>query len=244
MGPTGPIDTSRYRVIGADYLGHDRVTTHDQARAIAAALDDAGIHTLHALVGASYGGMVALAFAELFSPRVERLIVIGAAHRSAAITSARRLVQRRIIELGIDTGRTREALALARALAITTYRSDAELESRFGAGDTADLTAIDSWLRHHGDTFSRRFSVERYLALSLSSDLHVVDPARISTPATLIALEGDAVVPAEEVRNLARRLGGPARYVELPTIHGHDAFLTDTHTLAPILRTALEAHLS
>jgi homoserine O-acetyltransferase len=258
VGPSAAIDTLRYRVVGADFLGprpwafssepraesRDLLTTHDQAGAIAAALDDAGINTLHAVVGASYGGMVALAFAELFPERVARLVVIGAAHRSSAITSARRLIQRRIVELGISTGRPREALALARELALTTYRSDAELEARFGSGATTDLGSLDSWLRHHGEKFTRRFSVERYLTLSLSSDLHEVDPTRITTPATLIALQGDAIVPFAHLQELARQLRGPARLIELATLHGHDAFLTDTATLAPILRDALEARIS
>jgi len=202
------LDTRTFRVIGADFVGEPwppatYPSTHYQADVIAAALDEAGIDTLHALVGASYGGMVALAFAERYPGRVQRLVVIGAAHRSHAMTSARRLVQRRIVELGIETGRPREALALARSLALTTYRSDAELEERFGGSAAPDITSLDSWLRHHGDTFARRYPVQRYLALSLSSDLHRVNPAGVTAPTTLVALRGDAVVPLAHMRELA-----------------------------------------
>ena len=239
------LDTRRYQLVGADFSdGPGPVTTHDQADGIAAALDHAGVDALHAVVGASYGGMVALAFAERYPDRVARLVVIGAAHRSHAMTSARRLVQRRIVELGIATGRPREALALARGLALTTYRSDTELEERFGTGAAPDLASLESWLRHHGDAFARRYPAERYLALSVSSDLHSVNPARITAATTVIALEGDAVVPIADTRQLARLLGGPARLVELPTRHGHDGFLTDTDTLAPFLITAVEASRS
>src|ERR1044072_3082780 len=65
-----PLDTARYQLVGVDFLdgGGGRaervVTTHDQADAIAAVLDVLGVEHLHAIVGASYGGMVALAFAE------------------------------------------------------------------------------------------------------------------------------------------------------------------------------------
>ena len=114
------LDTRRYLLVGAEFIdGPGPVTTHDQADAITAALDRAGVDALHAVVGASYGGMVALALAERYPDRVDRLVVIGAAHRSHAMTSARRLVQRRIVELGIATGRPREALSLARGLALT-----------------------------------------------------------------------------------------------------------------------------
>ena len=235
------LDLARYQLVGADFIDEPApVTTHDQADAIAASLDQAEIEVLHAVVGASYGGMVALAFAERYPERVGRLVVIGAAHRSHAMASARRLLQRRIVELGVATGRPREALALARGLALTTYRSDAELEERFSEGVTPDLASLDSWLRHQGDSFARRYPVQRYLSLSLSSDLHCVNPARITTATTLVALEADAVVPIAHMRQLAQLLGGPAQLVELPTRHGHDGFLTDTDTLAPILRNALE----
>jgi homoserine O-acetyltransferase len=71
-----------------------------------------------------------------------------------------------------------------------------------------------------------------------------VDPARITTPVTLIALEGDAIVPLAHQQELARQLRGPSQLIVVPTCHGHDAFLTDTATLAPVLRNALEARLS
>ena len=249
-GPARALDTSAQRVLGVDFLDGGRgpdgrpervVTTHDQADAIAAVLDDIGIDRLHALVGASYGGMVALAFAERYPHRVERAVAIGAAHRAHPMATARRIVQRRIVELGLDTGRPREALAIARELAMTTYRSDAEFERRFAGGDIA---SIDCYLRHHGDKFARRFAPERFLALSLSSDLHAVNPARIGVPVTLVAAERDAVVPRSQQEELARLLGAPCRLVDLPSLHGHDAFLTDTNTLGHILRRALAGDLS
>jgi homoserine O-acetyltransferase len=185
--------------------------------------------------------MVALAFAERYPDRVERLVVIGAAHRAHPMTTARRVIQRRIVELGLDTGCAFDALALARALAMTTYRSDAEFAQRFASGDPA---AVDSYLRHHGEKFASRFTPERFLALSLSSDLHLVDPARIRTATTLVAAENDAVVPRADVEELARALAAPCRIVDLPTIHGHDAFLTDIESLGHILRDTLVSPLT
>ena len=86
VGPGRALDTRRFRVLGIDYVtrgqGSAPVTTTDQAEALAAALDKAGIRSLHALVGASYGGMVALAFGVRYSERARRLIVISAAHES------------------------------------------------------------------------------------------------------------------------------------------------------------------
>ena len=77
VGAGKPIDTLQFKVVSMDYLGgdgDDALSRHHQARALLDALDDAGIGQLHAVVGASYGGMVALSLAELYPSRVERLI--------------------------------------------------------------------------------------------------------------------------------------------------------------------------
>ena len=239
------LDTSRWRLFGIEYLdggldasggpGRD-VSTRDQADALAHALDEAGINCLHALVGASYGGMVALAFAERHPQRLERLLAIGAAHRSHPMTTAVRTIQRRIVELGLETGRGHDALAIARGLAVTTYRSSAEFGRRFG-GDP--LAPVDAYLRGHGERFAARFTPARFLALSRSADLHAVEPERITTPTTLVALADDAVVPRQQLVELASRLGGPARLRDLPSPNGHDGFLTEHDALAPILAGAL-----
>ena len=249
-GPGRALDTDSARVLGVDFLDGGRsadgrparvVTPRDQADAIAAVLDAIDVDRLCAIVGASYGGMVALAFAERYPERLERLVLIGAAHRPHPMATARRIIQRRIVELGLGTGRPREALAIARELAMTTYRSEVEFGTRFAGGDIA---GIDRYLRHQGDTFARRFAPERFLALSLSSDLHAVTPARIRVPTTLVAAEHDAIVPRTQLVELARELGAPSRIVDLPSIHGHDAFLTDTDSLSHILRDALAGDIS
>src|SRR6202165_3974404 len=63
VGPGRAIDTRRFRVLGVDYVTSGQsaspVTTTDQAEVLAAALDQSGVRSLRAVVGASYGGMVA-----------------------------------------------------------------------------------------------------------------------------------------------------------------------------------------
>ena len=76
VGAGRAIDTRHFQVIGIDYVtgaeSSSPVTTADQAEALAAALDQAGVRALHAVVGASYGGMVALAFGIRFAARAKR----------------------------------------------------------------------------------------------------------------------------------------------------------------------------
>lgn len=254
-GPGRALDTQRYQLVGFDFLDGGRardgrpdriVTTHDQADALAAVLDAVGVRRLHAIVGASYGGMVALAFAERYPDRVERLVVIGAAHRPHPMTTALRALQRRIVELGLDTGRVTESLVLARALAMTTYRTATEFAGRFDHRPAtrterdADFP-VERYLRHQGEQFASRWRPERFLALSLSGDLHAVDAAAIRTPAVLVAAEGDTLVPREQMVELSRSLGAPNDLVDLPSRCGHDAFLTETAAVGHILSTALTA---
>jgi homoserine O-acetyltransferase len=252
-GPNRAIDTSRYQVLSFDYLDGGRrddgrpaqtITTHDQADALAAVLDEIGVARVHAIVGASYGGMVALAFAERYPHRVESLIVISAPDAPHPMSTAVRSVQRRVVELGLRNGCATDALALARALAMTTYRSAGEFAERFDARPTrcTDDDAVfpaEEYIVRHGERFAAAWRPERFLALSLSGDLHRVDASAIRTPTLIVAAEGDLIVPRVQLEALAARLGGPARLVDLPTTTGHDAFLTEPAALGAILSSAI-----
>src|SRR5690242_19641391 len=135
VGPGRAIDTTRFLVIGIDYVsdvpGSSTVTTRDQADALASALDHAGIRSLHAVVGASYGGMVALAFGNAYPARCRRLLVISAAHESDPLATALRHLQRRVLELGANIGRERDALTIARGIAMTSYLTPHYFKERF-----------------------------------------------------------------------------------------------------------------
>jgi homoserine O-acetyltransferase len=255
VGPGRAVDTSCYRVLGFDFLdggvaddgGPARtVTTHDQADALARLLDALDVDAAHAVIGASYGGMVALAFAERYPRRLRRLVAISAPHQPHPMTTAVRSVQRGIVRLGLETGRPREALSLARALAMTTYRTPREFGERFAPEptDVARGTArfpVESYLRHHGDRFAAAWSPARLLALSLSADLHRVDPTRITVPTLVVAAEGDAIVPRAQLEALAAAIDAPTRLADVATTTGHDAFLTEPRHIGSLIEAALEA---
>ncbi len=248
VGPAKVIDTNRFRVVGMDYLSVGRrnrpLSTRDQALALAAAIDRASIPSVRAIVGASYGGMVALAFGATAPERVEHLVVIGAAHESAPLATALRILQRRIVELGIATGRSREALVIARGLAMTSYASVEEFSDRFGGLNAREAPgrcdAIDAFLADSGETFAAGCTPERFLALSQSLDLHHVNPEEVRVPTTLIAVEQDALVPIAQIRELAKRISGPSRVIEISSRHGHDTFLNYPALLAPFVASCLE----
>lgn len=258
VGPGLAVDTDRFGVLTLDWVGgpdascwagcappgpKPPATPDLQARALSAVLDRAGVERLHAVVGASYGGMVALAFAERWPERVGRLAVLSAAHEADPTTTALRSIQRRIVRLGARTGRADEALATARALAVVGYRSPEEFLLRFqGAAELTDdgvRHGVDDYLDHVGKRIVERFDVSSYLALSEGLDLHRVRPEAIRVPVFAWGTRSDQVVPIRQMESLVSRLAGPARLERTVSIYGHDAFLKETRAVRGFLERAL-----
>ena len=256
VGPGLAVDTTRYRVLGIDYIGgrgdsttpgagerFPPISAYDQAEALAAVVRHLGLAPLHAALGASYGGMVAMALAERHPDLVGRIVVISAPDRSQALATAWRSVQRQIVREALARGDGAAGLKLARALAMTTYRSAAELALRFGGPPQRDggrfRFAVEEYLFARGDAYVQAYRPESFIVLSESIDLFQIEPARIRTPAVLVAVTEDQLVPLADMRTLAARLGGPHRLIEMKSIHGHDAFLTEGAALKPLIEKAL-----
>jgi homoserine O-acetyltransferase len=250
VGPARPLDTKRVRVLGIDYLGGSgessapiadgvfpSLSSYDQAQALCRLLDHLQIARLRAIVGASYGGMVALAFGELFAPRVEQLIVISGADRAHPMATAWRSVQRRIVRFAHSCGRSGEGLELARALAMATYRSADEFALRFSGqprpNDGRFVFPVEDYLFARGRDYAARYRPESFMCLSESIDLHAVDASRVATPTDLVAVREDQLVPIADMRALALKLPC-ARLHELSSPHGHDAFLKEVAALQPV----------
>lgn len=249
VGAGLPVDLDRYRVLSIDWItpadleGVDAISSEDQADALAALVESLGIGRVHAFIGSSYGAMAALAFAARHPYALGRLVLLAGAHRPHPLATAQRSVQRGIVRLGQSTGQPEQALALARQLAMTTYRGSEEFSRRFTAApefrDGRFRFPVEDYLEHAGRSFVERFDVERFLALSESIDLHDVTPEQVAAPATLIGFPSDRLVPLSDLCELQRRLYGPATLEVLESPYGHDAFLKETDRLAPLLREAL-----
>jgi homoserine O-acetyltransferase len=243
-------------VLGLDYLGglglsstpdgeaqFPPVSSIDQADVLRQVVLHLGLGSLHAIVGASYGGMVALCFAARYPALSGRIVVVSAADRPQVLSTAWRSVQRQIVREAIARGDGPSGLKLARALAMATYRSQAEFAMRFSGPPVRDAERfrfpVEGYLFARGDDYVQKYRAESFLALSESIDLHEVDAAQVRTPTTLIAVREDQLVPFGDMQALAARLGGPTRLVEINSIFGHDAFLKESAVLNPILQSAL-----
>lgn len=245
VGDGAGIDLNRYRVMGFDFApSEDRraaVTPDLQARLIVGALDGLGVKRAHGFVGASYGGMVGLALGAIAPDRVERLCIISAAHKPAALARAWRGVQRRVVEFAMAQGSPQEGLALARQLAMITYRSGEEFATRFDDVLDADgHSELDRYLIARGEAFTSIATAQRWLSLSEAIDRFSVAPEDIAVPTTVVACPTDQIAPLADMEEMARRLPRCAGFHLLPSLCGHDAFLKEPDRLTPILRAALE----
>src|SRR5688572_10808021 len=113
----------------------------------------------------------------------------------------------------LSLGDREGGLALARALAMTTYRTRAELERRFpvdaGAGKGSPVFEVERYLLTRGETYAKSARAEAFLCLSESVDLHRIDPRAIRVPVTLAAVAEDQLVTVDDVRELGGGSAGP-----------------------------------
>jgi homoserine O-acetyltransferase len=242
VGEGRAIDPHHHRVLGLDFAadasGSTAPSTYDQARIVCAALDAVGVERADAIVGASYGGMVALSLAEHFPERVERIVVISAAAEPHPAASASRELQRRVVALGLASGQGEDALAIARGMAMLTYRTSEEFGERFTGGLPStcpvDATEPGKYLRARGSAFCSVMTPERFLSLSGSIDRHNVEPERIACPVLLIGATSDQLVPPVQMKALAERLPDAGLHL-LDCLYGHDMFLKEAEKVGALV---------
>ncbi|OBS10047.1 homoserine O-acetyltransferase [Acidihalobacter prosperus] len=284
LGAGKPLDTSRHYVICVNSLGScygssgpasldpvsgqpygpdfPRLSVEDIAAAGRALTQALGLRRLSAVVGASLGGMSALAFALQTPDALRRLVLISSAAHPTAHAIAMRSLQREIVRAdpAWADGRYRppgpvEGMRLARKLGISCYRSPEEWEQRFGhrraaARAASDQFEVESYLEHNATKFALGFDANAYLALSRAmDDFDAADHGEGDLAAALARLQGlealvigvrsDTLFPESQQRALAdglRAVGAKVRYAALESPQGHDAFLIDEARFGPVVR--------
>jgi homoserine O-acetyltransferase len=247
VGRGRALDPSRHRLLSFDWLGADgaldvALDPADQADAIAALLDALRVERLEAFVGYSYGAMVGLQFAARHPQRVGALVSISGTHRAHPYAAAWRALQRRAVALGALQCDESQGLALARELAVLSYRTPEEFAERFGAAQVRDgrvRVDAEDYLDHCGAKYVARTPTTAFLRLSESIDLQQLDPSLIRAPVTVVAVSEDRLIPLSESYDLVERLRGETRLRVLRSIYGHDACLKEAGDIDTILREAL-----
>jgi homoserine O-acetyltransferase len=248
IGPGKALDTSRHAIVSANLLGSCYGSTGPQEWA------SEHDEPFPDLTPAD----LALAHVPLLEHlNVERLVVFAAPAATSAQAIAWNTVQRMAIEADPAWRRGRylpgqgpvAGLAAARALAMITYRSGLEFDARFGRASTrvAGRFDVDYYLRRQGDKLVARFDAASYIALMRAMDLHDVGDLGAAARATAqrvktvvgVGVDTDLLYLPGEVRawtDAYRGAGVDARYREIRSPSGHDAFLIEWDQVEAILR--------
>ena len=204
VGPGGVIDTNKYFVVCANMLGgcygstgpssiaedgkpygsrFPFVTIRDSVAAEARLAQRLGVTSWHAVIGGSMGGARALEWAAGYPEMVRRCAVVASCAASTAEQIA--FAQAQVLAIRqdpnfaggdyYDGAAPSLGLGLARRIAHITYRSEAEMDARFGRGAQDGGTISHDRLlpaadarpaaaaRNAGAARDARYKVESYL---------------------------------------------------------------------------------
>ncbi|NUR81809.1 MAG: homoserine O-acetyltransferase [Dermatophilaceae bacterium] len=288
VGSGGTVDPDEWFVIAANVLGGCQgstgpsstapdgkawgsrfpyVTVRDQVAAERALLDQLGIRRIAAVVGGSMGGMRAIEWAVTHPADVDRCIVLA----STAYATADQIAwcQPQLLAIRNDPDfaggdyyagerRPDAGLGLARRIAHITYRTETELDERFGrqaqlgedplrAGDRGRF-AVESYLDHHAGKLARRFDANSYVVLTEAMNSHDVGRdrggvaaalARVEADCTIVSVDTDRLYPPRLSDDLHAALPR-SRREHIISAFGHDGFLIEEDQVGRIVREALE----
>lgn len=256
LGPGKPIDTNRWHVICVNSLGSCKGSTgpasvdpktgeayrlefpdlsmEDIADSAAFVVGSLGIEHLACVIGASMGGMSALALLARHSGLSRSHINLSGAVHSLPFAIAVRALQREAIRFDPDWRQGRydaerfpqRGMLAARKLGMMTYRSAREWDFRFGRARVGTglpkerfglAFEVERYLELHANRFVRSFDPNSYLYLSDCMDQFDLGECFDSTAgevlseihlerALVIGVETDMLFPLHQQREIAEGL--------------------------------------
>lgn len=243
IGPGRALDTDLLAVLAVDALGNGlssspsnsmaqpghafpRFTIRDMVASQAAALDAIGVGALHAVVGASMGGMQALQWAVSHPGRVGRVVAMTPMARTTPWAAAVNECSRRALAAAGPSPWG----AWVPLMQLLAARTPQQVDDAFDGPE-----AVIRWIEERTDAWSaQHFSPIDWLYQSWAYDHHDVGTtpgfggdtgaalASIRAPTLIAAPPLDLYNPASAARWAADRIAD-ARFVELDSVWGHQA---------------------
>ncbi len=266
MGSTGPssINPDTGKPYGMEF---PMMTIGDMVTTQKALLDHLGIDQLVSVIGGSVGGMQVLEWCVRYPQMVRSAIPIATTMRHSALAIAFNEIARQAIMADpnwnqgeyYDHDKPDLGLAVARMVGHVTYLSDEAMRRKFGRRlqDKNDFSydfgvdfQVESYLRHQGTKFVRRFDANSMLYITKAADYFDLKD-RVSTQSSIedlhnsrakflvISYSSDWLYPTYQAKELVqalKRSGQNVSFCEIEADCGHDAFLIPDKRLTNLIR--------
>ena len=281
VGPGKPLDTNKYFVVCPNVIGgcqgstgpasiatdgkfygsrFPSLTIRDMVAAEVAFTDAMGINKYVLACGPSLGGMRSLEWAVQFPDRVGGICTIG----SSAVATGDQIgtVSTQVHAIKADPNfnygdyyqqeRGPElGMGIARRIAHLTFRTEIEMDMRFGRelqGDDTGRYAVESYLDHQADKLATRFDANTYIILGEAMNSHDIGRDRggvaaalstIKVPVMVVSIDTDRLFPPRLQQELAELTPG-SKLEMLSSPFGHDGFLVESEAMGELLRHAID----
>ena len=237
------------------------ITIRDMVSAEVAFSDALGIKKYLLAVGPSLGGMRSLEWAVQLPDRVGAICTIGSSAVATGDQIGTAAIQIRAIKSdphfndGDYYEQSRgpiEGMGIARRIAHLTYRTESEMDVRFGRqlqGDETGRYAVESYLDHQATKLAKRFDANTYIALTDAMNSHDIGRDRggvaaaleaITVPVVVVSIDTDRLFPPRlqvEISELVPTAGAP---IVISSDFGHDGFLVEAEAMGDAIRHALD----
>ena len=254
-GTTGPssINPKTKKEYGLDF---PVITIKDMVNVQKKLVEHFEINQLYAVIGGSMGGMQVLEWMVSYPKMMKKAIPIATAAMSYPQQIAFNAVGRQSIFSDpnwnggnyYESGKIpRNGLSLARMIAHITYLSDESMDIKFGRGlqdkdeISYDFTVdfqVESYLKHQGETFVKRFDANSYLYITKAVDLFdlsvndsLIDGLKdVEAKIEVISVDSDWLYPTEQSTEIVTALNAndvEVSFSEIKSNYGHDAFLLE-----------------
>jgi homoserine O-acetyltransferase len=264
QGTTGPASTSPD---GEPWGSRFPVVTVGDMVEVEHRLTDAlGITSWALMLGPSLGGMRVLEWMVRYPDRVRGGLVLGSTAAVTADQIGTHATQLAAIEsdpayrggdyYDAEPGNgPHVGMGIARRIAHLTYRSETELDLRFGrepqSGEdpyASGRFAVESYLDHHADKLARRFDANTYVTLTRAMSLFDLGRGRggtasalagINAPLTVVGIDSDRLFPIRLQQELVDLAPGADDLHVLRSPYGHDGFLVEDEQVGGFVAHAL-----
>jgi len=281
VGPGLPFDTDKYFILCPNVIGgcqgstgpssiapdgkrwgsrFPSLTIRDMVAAERAFTEKFGINKYLIAVGPSLGGMRSLEWAITHPDKVGAICTIGSSAVATGDQIGTASIQIRAIKKdpffnGGDYYEQErgpvEGMGIARRIAHLTYRSEVEMDMRFGRdmqGDDTGRYAVESYLDHQANKLAKRFDANTYIILTEAMNSHDVGRDRggvesalasITVPVIVVAIDTDRLFPPRLQKEISELTPTAEEPDVLSSPFGHDGFLVEVEAVGEIIRRAI-----